>query len=185
MKVFVCSPYRGDIERNTKRARAYVETVITQGHTPFAPHLLYTQILDEETDRELGMELGLDMLTAMDELWGLWRARHGRYAAGNQQCHQSGDSGQVCGGIEMKLTIFTANCAGNALNPYYPNRVEAMDEDSFKAAVSLDHVAAEFKGAYRSNTNFIQADHISMDVDNELSDEPEDWITPGGYFVYL
>jgi putative DNA primase/helicase len=78
----------------------------------------------------------------------------------------------------MKLTIFTANCAGNALNPYYPNRVEAMDEDSFKAAVSLDHVAAEFKGAYRSNTNFIQADHISMDVDNELSDEPEDWITP-------
>ena len=26
-------------------------------------------ILDEETDRKLGMELGLDMLTAMDELW--------------------------------------------------------------------------------------------------------------------
>ena len=46
----------------------------------------------------------------------------------------------------MKLTIFTANCAGNASNPYYSNRVEALDEDSFKAAVSLDHVAAEFKG---------------------------------------
>ena len=69
MKVFVCSPYRGDIEGNTKRAKQYVETVISQGHTPFAPHLFYTQILDEETDRTLGMELGIDMLSAMDELW--------------------------------------------------------------------------------------------------------------------
>lgn len=78
----------------------------------------------------------------------------------------------------MKLTIFTANCAGNASNPYYPNRVEAVDDDSFREAVSLDHVSAEFKGSYRSNTNFIEADHIGMDVDNESGDEPEDWITP-------
>lgn len=78
----------------------------------------------------------------------------------------------------MKLTIFTANCAGNASNPYYPYRVEAVDEDSFREAISLDHVSAEFKGSYRSNTNFIEADHIGMDVDNELSDKPEDWITP-------
>lgn len=69
MKIFVCSPYGGDIENNTKRARAYIEMVIQQGHTPFAPHLLYPQILDEKVDRELGMELGLDMLTVMDEVW--------------------------------------------------------------------------------------------------------------------
>lgn len=69
MKIFVCSPYGSDIENNTKRARAYIETVIQQGHTPFAPHLLYPQILDEKVDRELGMELGLDMLTVMDEVW--------------------------------------------------------------------------------------------------------------------
>lgn len=69
MRVFVCSPYRGDIEENMKRARRYVEQVICQGHTPFAPHLLYTQVLDESADRDMGMELGLDMLSVMDEVW--------------------------------------------------------------------------------------------------------------------
>lgn len=69
MRIFVCSPYRGDIELNTQQAKKYVRDVICKGHTPFAPHLLYTQILDESTDRETGMELGLDMLTVMDEVW--------------------------------------------------------------------------------------------------------------------
>lgn len=69
MRIFVCSPYHGEVEVNAKRARSYVKYVICQGHTPFAPHLLYTQVLDESTDREIGIELGLDMLAVMDEVW--------------------------------------------------------------------------------------------------------------------
>ena len=55
MKVFVCSPYRGDIERNTKRARAYVETVITQGHTPFAVSYTHLDVYKRQADRRTPM----------------------------------------------------------------------------------------------------------------------------------
>ncbi len=81
MNVFICSPYQGDIEENTKSAKRYMRFAIQQGHTPFAPHLLYPQVLDEATERNKGMELGLQMLKLMDELWvfsreisiGMWQ----------------------------------------------------------------------------------------------------------------
>ena len=78
----------------------------------------------------------------------------------------------------MRLTIYTSDACGQAANVYYPNEVEVTDEGSFKRAVSFDHVAASYKNNYRSNVNFIEADHISMDCDNEKSDDPETWISP-------
>jgi putative DNA primase/helicase len=78
----------------------------------------------------------------------------------------------------MKLTIYTADTCGQESNVYYPNKVDVTDERSFKKAVSFDHVAASYKNNYRSNVNFIEADHISMDCDNEKSDDPETWISP-------
>ena len=66
----------------------------------------------------------------------------------------------------MKLTIYTSATCGQAANVYYPNKVDVTDERSFKKAVSFDHVAASYKNNYRSNVNFIEADHISMDCDN-------------------
>lgn len=81
MNVFICSPYQGDVERNTEKARQYLRYTIDKGHTPFAPHLLYPQVLEEETEREKGMMLGFEMLKIMDELWvfgreitiGMWQ----------------------------------------------------------------------------------------------------------------
>lgn len=75
--IFICSPYRGDVEANTQKARSYCRFAIRRGGRtsapciPFAPHLLFTQFLDDSMarEREEGMAMGLSMLALCDELW--------------------------------------------------------------------------------------------------------------------
>ncbi len=69
-KVFVCSPYSGDIEGNTARAIKYCQAEIAAGNIPFAPHLIFPRMLDENKpeDRELGIRMGLEMMRCCDEL---------------------------------------------------------------------------------------------------------------------
>jgi len=70
-KVFVCSPLRGDIEGNTKRAEQYCKFVSDLGHAPYAPHLFFTRFLDEniEEERNSGILGGIQYLAVCDELW--------------------------------------------------------------------------------------------------------------------
>ena len=69
--IFVCSPYRGDVNAHVKCARRYCHYVVKQGGIPFAPHLLFTQFLDDSkaTERRKGMLMGAEMLRLCDELW--------------------------------------------------------------------------------------------------------------------
>ncbi len=69
--VFVASPYTGNISKNTINARKYCRFVIEKGHTPFAPHLFYTQLLLDTipVERELGISMGMDILVRCDEVW--------------------------------------------------------------------------------------------------------------------
>lgn len=69
--IFVCSPYRGDVEQNTARAIGYCRYVIRSGGLPYAPHLFLTRVLndDEEYERTVGLELGLEMLKLCDGIW--------------------------------------------------------------------------------------------------------------------
>ncbi|MDO5299976.1 MAG: VRR-NUC domain-containing protein [Clostridia bacterium] len=69
--VYICSPYRGDIETNVHHARAYCSLAASQGCIPFAPHLLFMQFLDDNCtdERMLGMYMGAEMLRLCDELW--------------------------------------------------------------------------------------------------------------------
>lgn len=69
--VFICSPFTGDIEINTRRAIRYMRFAVTSGAIPFAPHLLYPQVLDEDdpSERELGLFFGTVWLGKCDELW--------------------------------------------------------------------------------------------------------------------
>lgn len=69
--IFVCSPYRGDVEANKENARRYCRHVYEHGGIPFAPHLLFTQFLDDDdpAQRDAGLHLGLAMLSRCDELW--------------------------------------------------------------------------------------------------------------------
>lgn len=69
--VFVCSPYNGDVKRNTQNTMRYMKYEIRKGAIPFAPHLLYPLILNdnEPSQRKLGLSFGLVWLGMCDELW--------------------------------------------------------------------------------------------------------------------
>ena len=69
--VYICSPYRGDIDSNTDKARAYCELAARKRAIPFAPHLLYPQFLDDSCDeqRSLALFMGSVMLDKCAEVW--------------------------------------------------------------------------------------------------------------------
>lgn len=70
-KIYVASPYAGDIEKNTDFAKDACRFVLEQGHAFFCPHLLYPNVLDEHNpnERQLGLDMGIAMLEICDELW--------------------------------------------------------------------------------------------------------------------
>jgi hypothetical protein len=69
-RVFVCSPYRGDVAANVEIARAACREVLRQRDAPLAPHLHYPDLLDDEVpdERALGMSAGRAWLLAADEV---------------------------------------------------------------------------------------------------------------------
>ncbi len=69
--VYIASPFAGDIERNTERARGYCRFAVSQKVIPLAPHLLYPQFMDEEDkqQREQSIRFALILLDKCDELW--------------------------------------------------------------------------------------------------------------------
>ena len=70
-KIYVASPYAGDVDANVEAAIRYCRHVIDQGHMPIASHLLYPQMLEdsEPRQRELGLSFGLALLAVCDEVW--------------------------------------------------------------------------------------------------------------------
>ena len=69
--VFICSPYQGDINTNTIRAKRYARFAVTEKVVPVIPHLMYPRFLDEDDpgERALGLEMGLVLLEKCNELW--------------------------------------------------------------------------------------------------------------------
>ena len=69
--VYIASPLSGDVEKNLDFARQACRYAISQNVTPFAPHLLYPQILDDSdpAERQLGIDMGNQMLELCRELW--------------------------------------------------------------------------------------------------------------------
>ena len=70
-KVFVCSPYRGDIEKNTKMAKRIARLLCKCGYLPILPHLYFPQFLREkdQPERILGIELGVELMKECDLIW--------------------------------------------------------------------------------------------------------------------
>lgn len=69
--VFICSPYRGDVETNVQRAYRYCRFAARNETVPLAPHTIFTQWLDDKDreEREAGIYLGLEVLARCDEIW--------------------------------------------------------------------------------------------------------------------
>ena len=79
---------------------------------------------------------------------------------------------------EIKITLHHADVVGAAGNCFYPHRIEVSDEDALMQAVSSDYVCAEYLNDYRNNANFLRSDCLAMDIDNDHSDDPKDWVKP-------
>ena len=69
--VYICSPYSGDTKSNIKAARRYCRYAVNSGYIPIAPHLLFTQFLDDTDprERELGLFFGNVLMSKCFEIW--------------------------------------------------------------------------------------------------------------------
>ena len=69
--VYICSPLRGDIQSNIKKANTYCAYAAEKGVIPLAPHTIFTQYLDDTKpqQRQKGLEMGMELLKRCDELW--------------------------------------------------------------------------------------------------------------------
>lgn len=76
------------------------------------------------------------------------------------------------------FTLYRADAIGNPGNCSYPHQIVVMDAESLRTAVSHDYVCAQYQNHYRSGDNFLCADCLPVDCDNDHSENPEDWITP-------
>ncbi len=78
----------------------------------------------------------------------------------------------------MKLIIYSADVTGVQDNCTYPHRHEISDASAMKKAVRKDHVCAEYRNCYRGKENYITSNCVVMDVDNDHTENPAEWITP-------
>lgn len=62
--VYICSPYRGEVERNLQYARELTRIALDNGFAPITPHLYLTQAVNDEVpeEREKGMAAGKELL---------------------------------------------------------------------------------------------------------------------------
>ena len=69
--VYICSPYAGDVETNVQKARRYCRFAVDKGYIPIAPHLLFTQFLNDDSpkERQLGIFFGNAVMSKCSEVW--------------------------------------------------------------------------------------------------------------------
>ena len=69
--VYVCSPFSGDVEKNTEKTRRYCRYAVKNGYIPLAPHLYFPQFMSDAnpTERNLALFMDIALLSKCDELW--------------------------------------------------------------------------------------------------------------------
>lgn len=69
--VFICSPYRGSREKNIENVRRYCLRAVQEDYIPIAPHLYFTQFLNDDNilDRANGLQMGKDLMELCSEMW--------------------------------------------------------------------------------------------------------------------
>lgn len=69
--VYICSPMKGNVAENVRKAQAFCAAAIASHAIPVCPHYFFSELLDERypADRNLGMEMGIELLKKCDEIW--------------------------------------------------------------------------------------------------------------------
>ena len=71
--VYICSPFSGDVESNVERTKHFCRFALKSGQIPLAPHLMFTQFVDDNDPDERGLALFMDivLMGKCQELWVL------------------------------------------------------------------------------------------------------------------
>ena len=67
--VYICSPFSGDIEGNSEKAKRYCRFAVDAGAIPFASHLLLPQFMSEQTERETAMFFNKVFIGRCEQMW--------------------------------------------------------------------------------------------------------------------
>ena len=67
--VYICSPFSGDVSGNIERAKKYSRYAVDSKAIPIAPHLLFSQFMDDDAERELALFMDMVLLGKCEELW--------------------------------------------------------------------------------------------------------------------
>lgn len=69
--VYICSPYAGDIERNTEKARRYSRFAVDQHCLPITPHIYFTQFMNDAVpeERDIAIFMNWVLMSKCAELW--------------------------------------------------------------------------------------------------------------------
>ncbi len=69
--VYICSPYSGDTELNTEKARKYSRFAVDRHYLPITPHIYFTQFMDDSLpdERDLAIFLNWILMSKCRELW--------------------------------------------------------------------------------------------------------------------
>ena len=70
-KVYICSPFKGDVETNTANAIRYCRFAVEKGYFPIAPHVYLPRFMDDDVpaERELALSFGLRLLGGCKAVW--------------------------------------------------------------------------------------------------------------------
>lgn len=69
--VYICSPYSGNVNHNTEMARKYCRFAVDKHYLPIAPHLLFTQFMNDEIpeERETAIFMNFVLMSKCVEMW--------------------------------------------------------------------------------------------------------------------
>lgn len=77
----------------------------------------------------------------------------------------------------MQFTLSHSGQTGIQTTTVYPHQVMISDKTTLQKVALFDHVAGLFTNSTRSNANFIKSDVLVMDIDNDHTDTPDEWVT--------
>ena len=69
--VYICSPYSGNVNHNIEMARKYSRFAVDRHYLPIAPHLLFTQFMDDTVpeERETAIFMDFVLMSKCAEMW--------------------------------------------------------------------------------------------------------------------
>lgn len=80
--------------------------------------------------------------------------------------------------MKFKITLTPSNYYQDAKKSKYLSPVVVESLEDFKKVILKDYACAVYKGNHRSIDDFLYADAIVFDIDNDHSENTDDWITP-------